>query len=172
MVLLEYLLTDGPASAAAFVGIGTRNSAASHNPNGRPAAGYLAYLDALFRDRPTALKEMAAHWSADASVDPEWLMHEASRADLLTQVVGLVGLACADYSNRLAPFGIPTVHIHGVRDAQVPSASGDVLADLVGAERVRIDGVGHMPFLEAPEMFDDAIAALRSRVVAGGAGSR
>lgn len=160
MVLLEYLLAGSPASAAAFVGIGPRNVSGPDYPHGRPAARYLAILDLLLDDPERALGQMVSQWSAGRSVDPGWLVAQAVQTDPLVRLAGLVGLAQADFRNRLTCFDMPVLQVHGMLDAQVPSESGDLLAELIGAERLQIPGVGHMPFLEAPTAFDRAVARL------------
>jgi 3-oxoadipate enol-lactonase len=73
-----------------------------------------------------------------------------------------------DYSHLLREVTVPSLVIAGEEDAFAPE---EVFRQLVGAlpdpEVVRLPGVGHLPNLEAPAAFDDAVRAFVARVAGG-----
>lgn len=67
-----------------------------------------------------------------------------------------------DYTPELAASDVPMTTIHGSDDAIVlPRMSEEIAALRADVTSVRIEGVGHVPWMEAPEHFE---AALRSLV--------
>jgi proline iminopeptidase len=54
-------------------------------------------------------------------------------------------------SERLAALGVPVLLVHGTADPRPIAAVNALAAGLPNARVVGLDGVGHMPFLEAPE---------------------
>ena len=72
--------------------------------------------------------------------------------------VGLGGRR-AEYGETLAALRVPTLVLHGERDAVVTPATGDYTARLVeGAEHLVYEGIGHAPFWEAPDRFNADLA--------------
>jgi non-heme chloroperoxidase len=70
-----------------------------------------------------------------------------------------------DGSDALASLTVPVLVSHGREDAIVlPSMSEHVLERCPTAEASWYDGIGHMPFWEAPERFDRELAELADRV--------
>jgi 3-oxoadipate enol-lactonase len=52
----------------------------------------------------------------------------------------------------------PALVIHGTADRVIPFANGELLASqLPNARLLRLDGVGHLPYLEEPERFASAV---------------
>jgi pimeloyl-ACP methyl ester carboxylesterase len=70
-----------------------------------------------------------------------------------------------DYSRLLRELLVPSLVIAGDEDA---FADAGVVAQLLDAlpepEVLRLEGVGHLPNLEAPREFDDAVRAFALRV--------
>ena len=80
-----------------------------------------------------------------------------------TSVDGLVGALAAmrdrpDSTTDLPGFDIPTLVIHGADDQMIPVAEAEAMAAaLPEAELVVIPGAGHLPNLEQPGAFCDAV---------------
>ncbi|MBF9128291.1 alpha/beta hydrolase [Plantactinospora sp. S1510] len=63
-----------------------------------------------------------------------------------------------DYRQTLATAGVPTMIVVGVDDPYTPVAEATMMHQLVGgSELVVIDGAGHLPNLERPAQFNDAL---------------
>jgi pimeloyl-ACP methyl ester carboxylesterase len=70
-----------------------------------------------------------------------------------------------DHSGTLARLTTPALVTHGSQDVIVLPSSGQAIADTIpGAELSRYEGVGHSPFLEAPERFNAELAAFVDRL--------
>jgi pimeloyl-ACP methyl ester carboxylesterase len=70
-----------------------------------------------------------------------------------------------DVAPRLEDIAVPTLVLHGTRDAIVPVADGEsVAARIPGAELVLLDAVGHVPPLTRPHDVAAAITDWWSRV--------
>jgi pimeloyl-ACP methyl ester carboxylesterase len=76
---------------------------------------------------------------------------------------GVVGALAAmrdrpDSTALLARIAIPTLVIHGEDDQLIPVAEAKAMqAAIKGAELVIIPGAGHLPCLEQPEVFNEAV---------------
>ncbi|MFE9857896.1 alpha/beta fold hydrolase [Streptomyces sp. NPDC005780] len=92
--------------------------------------------------------------------------------DVAAQVLGMMrgtaseGAAAAlrgraerpDYRDSLAAAGVPVLVVVGADDVYTPVAEARVLHGLIpGAELVVVEGAGHLPGLERPEAFNDAV---------------
>lgn len=76
------------------------------------------------------------------------------------------GGATADTRTAYARVRVPVTILHGAEDRVVTSATAEDLARLMPHARLEIlDGIGHMPFLEAPERVEAALRAM-ARVAA------
>jgi 3-oxoadipate enol-lactonase len=52
----------------------------------------------------------------------------------------------------------PALVIHGTADRVIPFANGELLAaQLPNARLLRLDGIGHLPYLEEPELFTSVV---------------
>lgn len=70
-----------------------------------------------------------------------------------------------DYTPEIAASDVPMTTIHGCDDAIVlPRMSDEIEAMRPDVESVRIEGVGHVPWMEAPEHFHAALGSLLTRV--------
>ena len=66
-----------------------------------------------------------------------------------------------DNDDVLATITVPTVVVHGNADEIVLPASGEHIQSLIAhAKLCMLPGVGHCPFSEAPETFDDVIRSV------------
>jgi proline iminopeptidase len=64
-----------------------------------------------------------------------------------------------DWRDRLRALSVPTLVIHGERDA-LPAVVALELSELLPrARHVPLPAAGHMPFWEAPERFFDAVGS-------------
>jgi non-heme chloroperoxidase len=93
---------------------------------------------------------------AAAAVEAMALVPSTVRRALLTRD--------ADYLPDYAAAGVPVAAIHGDDDQVVlPALSEEAVARIPGATLTRLPGVGHAPFVEAPEAFERALRALLLR---------
>lgn len=82
---------------------------------------------------------------------------------LETSVDGMVGALAAmrdrrDSTPDLAGFGVPALVIHGQDDQLIPvSEAQATAAALPEADLVTVPDAGHLPNLEQPDVFDDAV---------------
>ncbi|MEP6617795.1 MAG: alpha/beta fold hydrolase [bacterium] len=63
-----------------------------------------------------------------------------------------------DWSEPLRALSVPTLVIHGERDALPPSVALELTALLPRARHVLLPNAGHMPFWEAPQRFFAAVS--------------
>ncbi|MCA9968609.1 MAG: alpha/beta fold hydrolase [Anaerolineales bacterium] len=79
-------------------------------------------------------------------------------------VNGAVGALMAmktrpDSTGMLADIGVPTLIIHGADDALIPLAEAQAMYEAIpDAELVVVPDAGHLPNLEQPDVFSDAVA--------------
>ena len=70
--------------------------------------------------------------------------------------------ACVDYYMQGLPverITQPTLVIHGTQDRVIPYANGEILAGRIPRARLApMEGVGHLPYLEEPQLFMKALA--------------
>ncbi|MEN8008608.1 MAG: alpha/beta fold hydrolase [Candidatus Krumholzibacteriota bacterium] len=82
---------------------------------------------------------------------------------LETSVDGIVGAQAAmrdrpDSTTDLPALDVPTLIVHGAEDQIIPVAEAEAMAKaLPKAKLVVVPGAGHMPNLENPEAFNDAV---------------
>ena len=82
----------------------------------------------------------------------------------------LAALSVHDLSGDLGAIGVPTLVVHGRDDVLIPCEDSEQLARMIrGAELVVFDDTGHMPMVERPVPFDDALLDFARRVRTGGA---
>lgn len=73
----------------------------------------------------------------------------------------------AEYEEVLRRLDLPALVVHGEADEVVSAAMARHIADTVpGARLALFEGVGHAPFLEAPETFNAALAAFARAALA------
>lgn len=88
---------------------------------------------------------------------------------LETSVEGMVGALAAmrdrpDSTPDLAGFDVPALVLHGAEDQLIPVAEAELLAEgLPDAELMIIPGAGHLPNLEQPDVFNDAVRGYLER---------
>lgn len=82
---------------------------------------------------------------------------------MATSAAGLAGAAAAmrdrpDSTPDLAGLAVPTLIIHGEEDQLIPYAEAQAMAaSIPDAELVIVPGAGHMPNMEQPDVFNDAV---------------
>jgi len=70
-----------------------------------------------------------------------------------------------DTTDSLKEIAVPTLVIRGAEDSITTKAQSDILVSgIPGATYVEIPGCGHLPNLEDPEQFNQAIAGLLKRI--------
>ena len=80
-----------------------------------------------------------------------------------TSTDGAIGALAAmrdrpDSTDDLPGLDVPTLIIHGAEDQLIPLAEAEIMqAGIPGAELVVVAGAGHLPNLEQPELFNEAV---------------
>jgi pimeloyl-ACP methyl ester carboxylesterase len=70
-----------------------------------------------------------------------------------------------DATEDLAQIEVPALVIHGEEDGVIPiSEAEDMAAALPYAELVRVAGAGHLPNMEQPQVFNEAVEAFLGRI--------
>lgn len=75
-----------------------------------------------------------------------------------------VGVFESDASKRLDGIRCPTLVVWGEGDRLLPKESPDVFARIPGARLDRFADVGHVPQMEAPERFNQAVATFAGEI--------
>lgn len=97
-----------------------------------------------------------------AASDPE-LMEIVHEMMMRTSVEGTIGALMAmrdrpDSTPSLADIDVPTLIIHGEDDQIVPPAEAKAMADAIkNAKLIMLPDAGHLPNLEQPDEFNDAV---------------
>ncbi|NCQ34930.1 alpha/beta fold hydrolase, partial [bacterium] len=82
---------------------------------------------------------------------------------LETSTDGIVGALSAmrdrpDSTPDLPALEVPTLILHGQDDQLIPVSEAEVMRDgIPGSELVIVPGAGHLPNLEQPDIFNDAM---------------
>jgi pimeloyl-ACP methyl ester carboxylesterase len=77
----------------------------------------------------------------------------------------LAALRAHDISGELAEIEAPTLVVHGREDVLVPCADAEQIAAMIrGAELLVFEDTGHMPMVERPVTFDDALLRFAATV--------
>lgn len=117
---------------------------------------FAAFEAELERD-PAALHRrflgLLAHGDRRARPLLKWLREHAVLSDLSALRQGLRWLAELDTRPQLAELALPVVHLLGAGDALVPAALAPVAStQLPNQYFIELDGLGHLPFVSAPEI--------------------
>jgi len=109
-------------------------------------------------DRERAIR---AGWevnvSADFAVDEaQYAVFRATAVEKPTALAVIMlqmqAITAHDTSARLAEIAMPALVIHGTEDQMIPVSNGEAIARAIpGARLERLDGVGHMFWVERPE---------------------
>jgi pimeloyl-ACP methyl ester carboxylesterase len=103
--------------------------------------------------------------------DARMLLRGAAQARQMAAATRAV--VAADLRQAIGGLRLPLTVIWGERDAVVPATDAAGLAQLVpGAEVRLLEGSGHMPMLEAPAAFAEALAEAASPAARAGAAPR
>jgi pimeloyl-ACP methyl ester carboxylesterase len=82
----------------------------------------------------------------------------------------LAALSAHDISGELGAIGVPTLVVHGRDDVLIPCADAERVARMIpGAELVTFEDTGHMPMVERPVPFNDALLRFAQRAASGAA---
>lgn len=120
----------------------------------RPEAALRSFFEGIFAPAELDDGERARIWAALAASPP--IDPAAARA-------GLDALVAADQRPKLAEVRVPTLLVHGDRDAIcLPAASAWAQDRIPGARRWVLPGVGHAPQLSRPDPVTDALARFLS----------
>jgi 3-oxoadipate enol-lactonase len=93
---------------------------------------------------------------------PPAIRDKAARMILSTPVAGYTACARAlqglDYLRHLPALSVPTLYVVGAEDLAAPPAAMQGMADATpGARLVALPGLGHVPNMERPDLFNAAV---------------
>jgi pimeloyl-ACP methyl ester carboxylesterase len=109
----------------------------------------------------------------DNLVEQEDLVEFLGEMMLANSEDGIVGALTAmrdrpDSTPLLAEIDVPTLIIHGEEDQLIPVAEAQATQGAIpGAELVIIPAAGHLPNLEQPDVFNDAVRGFLERFYEG-----
>ena len=132
------------------------------------------------RRRRDELRARAAHWSWDEEVEYRRLSYTPDVADReraaelvepLATAPWRLNLACnaalgaegkrdldeEQLTRRCAALHVPVLVLHGVDDPHPVGATDSLVAALPDARRLVLEGSGHLPFVEGPAEFANAV---------------
>jgi len=103
----------------------------------------------------------------------EWSAREMSRADPAAMASFWASMARQDFRTSLGAISAPMLVIHGADSLVYPDGATEFVARAApNAQRIVIDGAGHVPHLEAPDAFFNHITTFarnaRRSVLTGG----
>ena len=164
LVALDYVATYGTDRLAGidFVGavasIGTREATARL---GEAYVGLMGGLTATDAEASMAGVEGLVRLCRAGDPDPEELYLEMGyTAAVPPHVRDSLRRRTVDHEDVLAALDVPVVFTHGTEDAVVLPETADHHGELLPtAEHVRYEGVGHSPFAEATDRFNDDLRA-------------
>lgn len=164
VVIGEYLRRFGPA------GLGGLVACAASVKTGRGAgelfgATMMDHARGLVSADPDKYLESSQAFIEGCSAAPLPEKLTRSAVEAMTKVPAPVRRALLsgeeDYLEELAQSRLPTATLHGLRDTVVLPAMSDLVdARVPDARSVRLEGVGHLPWLEAPDRFAGALDSL------------
>jgi pimeloyl-[acyl-carrier protein] methyl ester esterase len=132
-------------------------------PHGLPREHVQVLAARMRRDPARALARFDASMFAEGELDDAGRRRvEALRAgiplpDPVAAQAGLDVLAGEDLRPALAALDLPTVLVHGERDAICPVGAARAMATAIPGATLRVlPGVGHAPFLSRPGVLADA----------------
>jgi pimeloyl-ACP methyl ester carboxylesterase len=164
VVVGEYLRRSGDAALGGVIFL------AGAVRSGREAAalfgpGMMNHARALLSEDPAVYAAAARAFLEGAThlpLDPAAL--EAAVSEMLrvpARVRRALLAGGEDFTPEVAAARVPVATLHGELDQVVLPAMSDLIGTVhPGAAAIRLPGVGHLPWLEAPEAFDAALAGL------------
>ncbi|GDY29489.1 alpha/beta fold hydrolase [Gandjariella thermophila] len=164
LVVTDYLRRHGTAGLAGIVLVGAITEIGRDHPGGRIGPVMRAALPAALDEDPAvavpALLEFTAGLGAGRL--PGELVQRLLGAALRVPPRVRAALFRRDVASAdvLAAVDVPTLVMHGRRDAVVDPAAGEYAAATIPGATLRwFDDAGHAPFLERPEEFTAELAA-------------
>lgn len=162
-VIADYLRAFGDAALGGIVYAGAALRIGSDAANALLGPDLLGNLPGMIDPDPAtniAATRRFVRACATAPIDPE----DLETALVQTAMVPLVarrGLLFRQesYDETVAEIGVPTLVIHGREDRLVLFETAETVSRLLPAATLSAyDGIGHMPFAEAPQRFNEDLA--------------
>jgi pimeloyl-ACP methyl ester carboxylesterase len=174
-IICDYIRQDGTANVGGIVLVagGTKRGVPAARPFADPALKPI--WAAVMSDDPEIRAQGTRDFVRACTAEP---MDPATFERVVAEnenVPGYVRRALMarpiENDDLLAQIDIPTLIVHGTRDAIILPAAAEHHATLIpGSRLVWYEGVGHAPFREAPERFNADLAAF-ARTASLGAGT-
>lgn len=150
-----HLLQDRCAGVVLTGGATPRYVQADDFPHGGDAAGVADTVAALRAERPAFLWQLAAAVCASEPAEGvnDWLRTIFWQTSPVADAA-LASLARLDQRKELAALQVPVLSMIGSEDGFVDPAIGRIAAEMAPDGRCsEYEGVGHAPFLEAPQRY-------------------
>ena len=118
--------------------------------------GYAEFFFTQICDKPHSAKlvEDAAGWARESNAELQLAAEDGQGPSLSPE----------DSAEVLGRVGCPVLVIHGTEDRCLPSERFDTVTRLTGAERLVIEGAGHLPMAREPVVVNHAIKDFADRV--------
>jgi pimeloyl-ACP methyl ester esterase len=162
LVALELVRRLGER-ASTLVLVSTTPGALTARDNPHAAVERAAALTkGVAEDFRATIRDFAADFFKDGTASPlfSWAAGQMQRTPPHAAAATLAALLEADLRPHLKTLKLPTAVLHGRHDAVFPLAHGEQLAKgIAGAHLTVFEASGHVPFLEEPEAFNEALAA-------------
>lgn len=148
-------------------------------PGGYGAADVAGTLNEITADWPAYVARFAPRMFAPAVRETRtelvaWAAAEMSKADAAPMSSYWASMAAQDFRAALAHISQPMLVIRGAESQYPDAATAFIARTAPHAQRVVIEGAGHVPHLEAPDQFFTHVEAFvraerRSEIRSGGA---
>lgn len=180
LALLDHLRIDRPVLCGLSVGGIIAQHILIHHP-GRAAAAILSNTAAKvgteesWNDRIAAVKTggiasiagmVMERWFSPAfhrtrAAELALYTHMLTRTDADGYTACCAAIREADYRSGLSGIGVPVLCIGGTHDGATPPAIvKDTAAAIPGARYVEMENAGHLPCIESPEAYAQAVSGL------------
>jgi pimeloyl-ACP methyl ester carboxylesterase len=158
----------------------TNDDAWAHGlPGGYSAGDVAGTLDEISADWPGYVARFAPRMFAPTvrQTQPDlvaWATEEMSKANGAAMASYWASMAAQDFRDALMRIAQPMLVIHGAESHYPEAAAAFIARTAPSAQRIAIQGAGHVPHLEAPDQFFTHVEAFvraerRSELRSGGA---
>ncbi|MET0136336.1 MAG: alpha/beta hydrolase [Kibdelosporangium sp.] len=169
-VVMDYLRRHGDRELAGIVLVGAATEMGKARPGARMGAVLRAAMPASLAEDPEiaspALAEFVRGMSASPLPEPTVRRMVLDSLRVPWQVRRAVLRRDFDSSDVLASIKVPTLVVHGQLDAVLDPEVGEYShGKISGSEKRWLLGVGHLPFAERTEEFDEMLLEFAERVL-------
>lgn len=171
LMITDYVRRYGTDGLAGLAFVGAITEIDRGRAGGKVGPVMRAALPDALSDDPDIARPALETFSAGMSATPSGRAAELAGESLRVPARVRAALFARDIGSAdvLPTIDVPTLVLHGALDAVVAPSAGEYTASLVpGAVSAVFDGVGHMPFAERAELFDETLIDHLNRCFPGG----